>query len=144
MTSQKAKLPWEKPDAYAFFCLGQCLMSLALHPGFSDLWGSSPALSSTPTLGFFLFFWIHEHPVFLFTHMWLTYRTPCQVTLHIPREAEDFLRGDRHFKHAPLPTYLVCYHQKVYTGRFYLRLSSATICEESALREVRTRILKVS
>ena len=28
------------------------------------------------------------------------------------------------------------YHQKVYTGRFYLRLSSAMICEESALREV--------
>ena len=32
-----AKLPWEKPDTYAFFCLGHCLMSPALHPGFSDL-----------------------------------------------------------------------------------------------------------
>ena len=33
-----AKLPWEKLDAYAFsFCLGHCLMSLTLHPGFPDL-----------------------------------------------------------------------------------------------------------
>ena len=31
---------------------------------------------------------------------------------------------------------LFTYHQKVYTGRFYLRLSSATICEEYALCEV--------
>ena len=32
-----AKFPWEKPDTYAFvFCLGYCLMSPALHPGFSD------------------------------------------------------------------------------------------------------------
>ena len=35
----KKKLPWEKLDAYAslfyFFC--HCLMSTALHPGFSDL-----------------------------------------------------------------------------------------------------------
>ena len=52
---------------------------------------------------------------------------------HMGREAEDFPRGDRHFKHAPLPTYLIYLHPKVYTGRFYLRLSSATICEESAL-----------
>ena len=51
-----AKLPQEKPDAYAFFCLGHCLMSPALHPGFSDLWGSPPALSSTPTLWFFFAF----------------------------------------------------------------------------------------
>ena len=47
------------------------------------------------------------------THMWLTGRhaTP-EVTLHIPREAEDFPRGDRHFKHAPLPTYLICLSPK--------------------------------
>ena len=30
----------------------------------------------------------------------------------IPREAEDFPRGDRHFKHAPLPTYLICLSPK--------------------------------
>ena len=43
-------------DAYESFFF-HCLMSPAFHPGFSDLWGSPPALSSTPTLGgFFLFF----------------------------------------------------------------------------------------
>ena len=30
----------------------------------------------------------------------------------IPREAEDFPRDDRHFKHAPLPTYLICLSPK--------------------------------
>ena len=30
-----------------------------------------------------------------------TYPTP------IPREAEDFPRGDKHFKHVPPPTYLI-------------------------------------
>ena len=30
-----------------------------------------------------------------------TYPTP------IPKEAEDFPRGDKHFKHVPLPTYLI-------------------------------------
>ena len=65
--------------------------------------------------------------------MWLTYGTPChasghshtqahmwlrghhatpEVTLHISMEADDFPRGDRHFKHAPLPTYLICLSPK--------------------------------
>ena len=35
-----------------------------------------------------------------------------EVTLHVPREAEDFPRGDRHFKHASLPTYLICLSPK--------------------------------
>ena len=30
----------------------------------------------------------------------------------IPREAEDFSRGDRHFKHVPLLTYLICLSPK--------------------------------
>ena len=30
----------------------------------------------------------------------------------ITREAEDFPRGDRHFKYAPLPTYLICLSPK--------------------------------
>ena len=46
-------------------------------------------------------------------HMWLVgrYATP-GVTLHIPREAEDFPRGDKHFKHVPPPTYLICLSPK--------------------------------
>ena len=35
-----------------------------------------------------------------------TYPTP------IPKEAEDFPRGGKHFKHVPLPTYLICLSPK--------------------------------
>ena len=34
------------------------------------------------------------------------------LTLLIPREAEDFPRGDRHFKQVPPPTYLICLSPK--------------------------------
>ena len=34
------------------------------------------------------------------------------ILTFIPRQAEDFPRGDRHFKHAPLPTYLICLSPK--------------------------------
>ena len=87
---------------FSFF--GHCLMSLALHPGFSDLWGSPPALSSTPTLGFFecLGIQFFNLPT---CDLWDTmpcHRSPTLVT----REEEDFPRGDNHSKHVPLPTYL--------------------------------------
>ena len=32
--------------------------------------------------------------------------------LFIPREGEDFPRGDKHFKHVPRPTYLICLSPK--------------------------------
>ena len=32
----------------------------------------------------------------------------------LPREAEDFLRGDTHFKHVPLLTYLTYLSPKAY------------------------------
>ena len=56
----------------------------------------------------------HPTPEVTPTHMWLTGRhaTP-EVTLHISREAEDFRVGDRHFKHAPPPTYLISLSPKV-------------------------------
>ena len=44
--------------------LGSLSMSLALHPGFSDLLRSPPALSSTPTTFGCLFFLMFRHPVF--------------------------------------------------------------------------------
>ena len=34
------------------------------------------------------------------------YATQGSLTF-IPREAEDFPRGDKHFKHVPPPTYLI-------------------------------------
>ena len=46
------------------------------------------------------------------THVTYGHHATTEVTLHIPREAEDFPRGDRHFKHAPLPTYLICLSPK--------------------------------
>ena len=60
-----------------------------------------------------------QRPIALFSH--LTYGTLCRpevsntslptplfyLTHLIPREAEDFPRGDKHFKHVPPPTYLI-------------------------------------
>ena len=44
---------------------------------------------------------------------WLTgHHATLEVILHIPREAEDFPGGDKHFKHVPLPTYLICLSPK--------------------------------
>ena len=99
------KLPWENLDAYASF-FGHGLMLPALHPGFSDLLGSRPALSSTSRLGFFLFECLGIQFFNLLTCD-LRDSMPCQrsPTL-IPREAEDFPGGDNHSKHVPLPTYL--------------------------------------
>ena len=76
-------------------------------------------------------FWMHRHPIFQFTYMWLTgyhampevtcthshvaYRTPCHAKGHltlIPGEAKDFRIGDRHFKCVPPPTYLICLSPK--------------------------------
>ena len=116
-------------------------MLLALHPGFSDLWGSPPALSSTPTLGFF---WMLRCPVFWFTSLFLTqsvrlplatypslcrayvtYRMTCHARGHqalptqpLPREAEDFPRGDNHSKHVPLLTYFAWLQPIYYNSRF--------------------------
>ena len=49
------------------------------------------------------------------------------LSLLIPREAEDFTRGDRHFKHVPPPTYLIWLSPK----ELYM-VGSIQICEESA------------
>ena len=49
----------------------------------------------------------------------VTYRTPCHSidnqllpTQPLPREAEDFPRGDKYFKHVVLPTYLIYFSPK--------------------------------
>ena len=49
----------------------------------------------------------------------VTYRTPCHAIGHqvlpaqpMPREAEDFSRGGKHFKHVPPLTYLICFSPK--------------------------------
>ena len=77
-------------------------------------------------------YWLPKHPVFLFTlaltqsvrlpmvtypslcSTCVTYWTLCHAIGHqvlptqpLPREAEDFPRGDRHFKHVPPLTYLI-------------------------------------
>ena len=52
----------------------------------------------------------------------VTYRTPCYSIGHqvlptqpLPREAEDFPRGDKYFKHVHLLTYLIYFSPKGYT-----------------------------
>ena len=81
-------------------CIG--IQFFNLHTHVTDLQDTMPrqrSLTHTHT---------HTH-----THMWLTghHATP-EVTLHIPRKADDFPRGDRNFKHVPLPTYLICLSPK--------------------------------
>ena len=101
---------------HLFFSLfGHCLMSPALHPGFSDLWGSPPALSSTPTLGFLECLGIQYFNLLTCD---LRDTMPCKrsPTL-IPREAEDFPRGYNHSKHVPLPTYLAWLQPIYYNSR---------------------------
>ena len=101
-----SKTPLGETGCLFIFCLGHCLMSSALHPSFSDLAGSPPVLSSTPTLVFFVFECI---AIQFFNSLTCDLRDamPCQWSLTlIPRVAEDFPRGDNHSKHAPLPTYL--------------------------------------
>ena len=52
----------------------------------------------------------------------VTYRTLCHAIGHqvlptqpLPKEVEDFPRGDKHFKHVPPPTYLIYFSPKGYT-----------------------------
>ena len=52
----------------------------------------------------------------------VTCRMLCHVIGHqvlptqpLPREAEDFTRGDKYFKHVPPPTYLIYFSPKAYT-----------------------------
>ena len=52
----------------------------------------------------------------------VSYRTLCHAigpqvlpTQPLPREVEDFPRGDKHFKHVPPPTYLIYFSPKRYT-----------------------------
>ena len=92
--------------SFFHFLFGHCLMSSALHPGFSDPWGSPPALSSTPTLGFF--FECLGIQFFNSLACDLPDTMPRQrLPTLISREAEDFPRGDRHFNHVPPFTYLI-------------------------------------
>ena len=74
-----SELSWEKLDAWAFF--GHHLMSVALHPGFSGLWKSPPALSSTLTRGFFLSF-EYLGIQFFNLHLHVTYGMPCHTRGH--------------------------------------------------------------
>ena len=119
--------------------LGSLSMSPAHHPGFSDPLRSAPALSSTPTtFGTFLnvqtssFFYLPPFltqsvrlPLVTYPSLcstYVTYRTPCHAIGHrvlptqpLPREVEEFPRGDKYFKHVPSPTYLIYFSPKGYT-----------------------------
>ena len=86
-------------------------------------------------------YWLPKHPVFWFTltqsvrlpmvtypslcSPCVTYGTLCHAIGHqvlptqpLPREAEDFPRGDNHSKHVPLPTYLAWLQPIYYNSRF--------------------------
>ena len=102
---------------------------------------SDPSLCKTPLgetgcLGNPYFtYWLPKHPIFWFTltqsvrlsmvtypslcSPCVTYGTLCHAIGHqvlptqpLPREAENFPRGDRHFKCVPPLTYLICLSPK--------------------------------
>ena len=113
------------------FFVFRCLMSPALHPGFSDLWGSPPALSSTLRLGFFCF---------VFECIGIQF-------FNSPREAEDFPRGDNHSKHVPLPTYLAWLQPIYYNSRFvfiHINTGKAFICGENFDKKYRASATLIS
>ena len=63
----------------------------------------------------------------------VTYRTLCDAIGHevlptqpLPREVEDFPRGDKHFKHVPPPTYLIYFSPKGIRSRFYLSVKASS------------------
>ena len=81
----------------------------------------------------------------------VTYRTLCHAIGHqvlptqpLPREVEDFPRGDKHFKHVPPPTYLIYFSPKgVYVvGSIYLlRTSRGTLISPSLVLNQHLKIL---
>ena len=71
-------------------------LSRGLSPGFYTHF----ILSAQPSAEWFATY--PHHPFFLpwALRIW-------ERVLFIPREVEDFFRGDKHFKHIPPPTYLI-------------------------------------
>ena len=108
-------------------------MSLGLHPGFSDLWGSPPAVSSTLTLGFFCLFEcigiqffnsltcdlrdaMSRQRSLTLIHMWLT-GMPCHARGH----SHSYLGKQRislGWQACALPTYLAWLQPINYNFRF--------------------------
>ena len=147
---QIKNLPYSKTPLGETGCLrnflGYLSTSLALHHGFSDLWRSPPALSSTPTTFSCLLFLFFQASSFfirpvptqsvrlpLVTYPWLcsTYVT-CRIPYHasshqvlpttpLAREAEDFPRGGNHSKHVPLLIYLA-WLQPIYCNAGFIFL----------------------
>ena len=104
------------------FLWGHYLVSPALHPDFTltSPWRSPPALSSTPTQAFFNYLGIQPFNS-LTCELWDTVPRQRSLTL-LPREAEDFPRDDRHFKHVPPPTYLIYLsHKELYVMGLFKR-----------------------
>ena len=93
-----------------FYFWGNYPVSSALHPGFSDLWRPPPALRSIPTLGFFF----ECLGIRFFNSSHVTYMTPCRARghSHSLKEAKDFPRGEKYFRHMPLLTYLIYFSTK--------------------------------
>ena len=126
-------------------------MPPALHPSFSHLWRSLPALNTTSTIFGCLLFLIFQASSFL-THPFLTqsvrlplvtYPSLCSTcvtcgtlfdvighqmlpTQPLPRGAEDFPRNGKYFKHVPLLTYLIYFSPKglYIVGPIYVLWSS--------------------
>ena len=125
-------------------------------------------LGETGCLGnLYFIYWLPKHPVFWFTLIqsvrlpMVTYPSlcsPCVIygtlchaighqvlpTQPLLREAEDFSRGDKHFKHVPPLTYLICLSPKegYIVGLFKPRSCSGlwSICSSWDLNSFQNRL----
>ena len=97
-----------------YFFWGHYPVSPALHPAFPGL-RLPPALSSTPTLGFFF----ECLGIQFFNPSHVTYGTPCHTRghTHSPKEAENFPTGGNHSKHMPPLIYLAWLQPMGYNSR---------------------------
>ena len=106
--NKSKKLPREKPDAYALFLFRPLPHVTSTPPWLLRSMRVSTSSELYPDTWLFFVFecigiqFFNSHTCDLRDAM-LRQRSP---TL-IPRKAEDFPRGDRHFKRVPPPTYLI-------------------------------------
>ena len=120
-----AKLQWAKPDVYALlFFLAQPPLATSLNLLWTIARFLDPFYTFSPAHRRVICYFTAPNPlecigIQFFNSLTCDLRDtmPRQRSLTltltlIPREAEDFPRGDRHFKHAPLPTYLICLSPK--------------------------------
>ena len=126
-----AKLPWEKPDAYAFFVYATA----------SHHWHST--LTSQTYEALHQLWALPQHLAFVFCF----FECIGIQFFNLPREAEDFPRSEYHSKYVPLPTYLAWLQPIYYNSRFvfiHVNTRKTFTCGENFDEKYRTAATLIS